>query len=161
MLKPNIKTWGSQKSGLNDICESTHIRHSPTLSLIDILIRYACVLASTIPKMGLYVNVSYLQVIYGNIYILHGSKMVVQAVFNESIIDYVDLIKAPPYSLLIQGYYMWTVQRPPHTITYTGILCVDRIVANVDRMIVPTTIAKYRVVIIKAVRWTNHVVVPL
>ena len=27
-------------------------------------------------------------------------------------------------------------------ITDIGILCVDRIVANVDRMIVPTTIAK-------------------
>ena len=53
------------------------------------------------------------------------------------------------------------IAAPPHTITYIGILCVDRIVANVDRMIVPTTIAKYRVVIIKAVRWTNHVVVPL
>ena len=49
----------------------------------------------------------------------------------------------------------------PHTLTYIGILCVDRIVANVDRMIVPTTIAKDRVVVIKAVRWTNHLVVPL
>ena len=49
----------------------------------------------------------------------------------------------------------------PHTLTYIGILCVDRIVANLDRMIVPTTIAKDRVVVIKAVRWTNHLVVPL
>ena len=73
-----------------------------------------------------------------------------------------DLIKAPPYSFIDIGIlYVDRIAAPPHTITYIGILCVDRIVANVDRMIVPTTIAKCRVVIIKAVRWTNHVVVPL
>ena len=51
-------------------------------------------------------------------------KMVVQAVFNESIIDYVDLIKAPPILFIDIGIlYVDRIAAPPYYYLYRDIMC--------------------------------------